>query len=197
MFMKQALLYVLVAGSISCFSQGLNWQWARSSKGFGSFSDAEGISSATDKSGNVYITGWFEGNISFGSDTFYGSTESLSSTFYLAKYNSQGVYQWGKGYRCTDAGDNSGYAVAADANGNVYLTGIFLGHQINFGSYNLSNAGGADIFLVKYDSSGNETWAQSLGGHGFDDASAIALDSDGNIYLAGYFANDTFAFNTT
>src|SRR6185503_17246064 len=43
-----------------------------------------------------------------------------------------------------------------------------------------------DIFIVKYDSSGNLLWAKRAGGYGADQANSICTDANGNVYLTGY-----------
>jgi hypothetical protein len=49
-----------------------------------------------------------------------------------------------------------GYSVATDSSGNIFVTGA------TYGSFGGSNLGSADIFLTKYDGSGNEIWKNSL-----------------------------------
>ena len=84
-------------------------------------------------------------------------------------------------------------AVNVDSAGNVYLLGGFRG-TATFGSgrgaRTLTSSGGEDfldIFLLKLNSSGNVTFARSIGGRFTDVAQAMALDNSGNIYLTGYF----------
>jgi hypothetical protein len=67
----------------------------------------------------------------------------------------------------------------------VYSCGVFSSASVQIGSQTLTNAGGNDIFLAKYDTAGNLTWAKSYGGSGADNAVAIATDSLNNIYLIG------------
>src|SRR5690242_16056447 len=58
--------------------------------------------------------------------------------------------------------------VAADAQGNVYVTGFFDGGSITFGSTTVNSAGNRDIFLVKYSPCGKVVWARSCGGPNYD-----------------------------
>jgi hypothetical protein len=89
-------------------------------------------------------------------------------------------------------------ATCTDANGNVYITGTFQGSTITFGSDTLQNsaAGTLDIFIAKYDASGNVLWARSEGGIGDDYAYGIAVDLNGNVYITGYFRSRTIVFGT-
>src|SRR4051812_41615101 len=78
------------------------------------------------------------------------------------------TWLWANGAGGTD--DDDSYGVCTDAAGNVFETGRYTSDSITFGSYNLFNAsaGSMDIFVVKYDASGNVLWATSAGGTGDD-----------------------------
>ena len=84
------------------------------------------------------------------------------------------------------AGDDRGYAITTDADGNVFATGTFDG-TATFGSTTLTSAGSRDIFVVKYDTTGTVLWARQGGGNGFDPGLGIATDADGNVYATGSF----------
>ncbi|MEM7656702.1 MAG: hypothetical protein AAF399_11275, partial [Bacteroidota bacterium] len=75
--------------------------------------------------------------------------------------------------------------------GELYLTGYFQGTvnlDPNGNTGMLTSAGSGDIFLAKYDAAGDLLWAHSLGGSDFDQGADISLDLNGNVYLAGRFA---------
>jgi hypothetical protein len=78
-------------------------------------------------------------------------------------------------------------SIALDASGNIFLGGSFTGTG-NFGGANLINVGQADAFLAKYNSQGNPQWALSFGGTSGDVINKIAVDSQGNVIVTGYFA---------
>src|ERR1035437_675882 len=87
---------------------------------------AQGTGVATDSSGNVYVTGFFQGTVVFdgvgGSDT---QTEANPSSF-LTKYNANGTYAYTKTFDTSASGAYAyGGGVATDSSGNVYLTGYF------------------------------------------------------------------------
>jgi hypothetical protein len=78
--------------------------------------------------------------------------------------------------------------VITDENGNIIVKGLFESSSITFGATTLFNAGGNDIFIVKYDPNGNILWAKSIGGNeneGFEytDKSSICSDASGNIFV--------------
>jgi len=166
-----------------------NVLWAKSA---GGINTDEGLGVAADRLGNVYITGYFVSpTITFGS---YTLTNAGFADIFLAKYDSFGNVQWAK-----SAGSNRddvGYSIATDALANVYITGYFYSPTISFGSYTLTNAGIADIFLVKYDSSGNLLWAKSASGASNDQGTYVATDSSGNAYITGWYDSPIISFGS-
>ena len=82
----------------------------------------------------------------------------------------------------------AGRGIAADAAGNVYVTGptLSLDFPVSNGFQMTYGGGSADAFVMKVNASGSSVaWSSYLGGNGNDDAYAVALDSSGNIYLLG------------
>ncbi|HWY39105.1 MAG TPA: T9SS type A sorting domain-containing protein, partial [Bacteroidia bacterium] len=67
---------------------------------------------------------------------------------------------------------------------------------VPFGSTTLTNAGSNDIYVAKYDASGNALWAKSVGGSLDDRGNAISLDAYANAYVTGYFASSSVAFGS-
>ncbi|MBK7856556.1 MAG: SBBP repeat-containing protein [Bacteroidetes bacterium] len=80
--------------------------------------------------------------------------------------------------------------VVIDAAGNVYVVGEFY-NTVDFdpgvGVVNLTSAGNADVFIIKYTSAGNLVWARKMGGAEGDGGYAIALDGSNNVYIQGTF----------
>jgi len=70
-------------------------------------------------------------------------------------------------------------AVALDDLGNAYVTGYS----------NPSYPANADLLTVKYDPAGNEVWVKSYDTGTWDYGRDVALDSLGNIYVAGNSGN--------
>ena len=77
--------------------------------------------------------------------------------------------------------------VAIDSSDNIYITGTSEGTNI-FGK-NVTSGTTRDIFVAKLNSSGVVKWVYTAGGTGADRGRKIALDSSGNIYVAGYYEN--------
>jgi uncharacterized protein (TIGR03437 family) len=95
-------------------------------------------------------------------------------------------------------------AMAGDAAGNLYLTGQTSASVLptTVGAVQPAYAGGTcvslgigpggpsdfpcpDAFVIKLDSMGQIAYATYLGGNGFDNSNAIAVDSAGNAYVGG------------
>ncbi len=79
--------------------------------------------------------------------------------------------------------------IKTDAAGNIYTCGWFE-KTINIGSNSLTSAGAYDMFIAKYNSSGNCLWAIQAGGSAEDVAKSISVDTAGYIYVTGYFEDN-------
>jgi len=86
-------------------------------------------------------------------------------------------------------GDELVYGMAVDADNNVYLTGLTfsLDYPSTTGAYQVASGGGyADIFVTKLNADGTDlTYSTFLGGSDWDEAYALELDLNNNVYLAG------------
>ena len=126
----------------------------------------------TDSSSNSYVVGASNGNLD-------GNTNLGGQDAFLMKINSLGTRQWTT--LLGTSSDDFAYSVATDDSGNIYVVGITNGNL----NGNV-NAGGSDIFLTKYDSSGNLLWTRLIGTAGDDSSSGIVIDKSQNIYISGY-----------
>lgn len=85
--------------------------------------------------------------------------------------------------------EDRGFGVAADQNGNVYVTGFFRS-TATFGNNTFISAGVQDIFLAKYNAAGTLLWAKQFGGQSNDYGHEVAVDAAGNCYLAGSYRGE-------
>ena len=174
-----------------------NILWAKSVGGTGT-DVGNGIS--TDISGNVFITGQFDSpTIMFGSIAL--TNGGVTSTIYIAKYDATGNVLWAKSSTGTVSNPTNGYSVSTDISGNAFITGYFKSPSITFGTTTLTNvdiAGSTyDIFLAKYDASGNVLWAKSAGGTSFEESYSVSSDINGNVFVTGDFYSSTIVFGST
>jgi len=146
-----------------------------------------------DASGNSYVTGFFKSTaLVFDQDTL---ATAGGFDMFVVKYNANGNVAWAKS--AGNSANDFGYGIAVDGSGNSYVTGGFLSPTITFGLTTLISAGGADAYVVKYDSSGNVVWAKNNGGAGGDFGGAITVDAVGNSYVTGEFRSSTITFGST
>jgi uncharacterized delta-60 repeat protein len=87
---------------------------------------------------------------------------------------------WTSRYDGTGAGADTAKAVAVDASGNVYVTGVSVGTGVNPGT--------TDFATLKYNSAGVQQWASRFDGLGKhnDGGEAVVVDGSGNVYVAGW-----------
>lgn len=115
--------------------------------------------------------------------------ESLEARELLTQYT-----DFAREFRTVAAGASrsAGNFVATDELGNTYVTGDFAGSGVDFdptAAQNfLTSAGGTDVFVSKFDSSGNLVWNVAIGGTGDDAGLGIAVNSAGSVYVAGFYS---------
>jgi hypothetical protein len=168
-----------------------NVLWAKSAGGSG---QDYVCSAVADGGGNFLVAGYFmSGSITFGTTTL---TSAGSADMFLVKYDTNGNVTWAK--RAGGSSDEIGYSVAVDVNNNICVAGVFSSTTVSFGTTTLTNASSLyDMFVAKYDASGNVSWAKCAGGAEDDAAGAVTTDASGNVYVAGKFASASILFGTT
>ena len=169
---------------LSKFDNAGNYLWAQH---FGGSSDDKGKAIAVDTNGDCYITGYFSSNGNFGSVNLTSS--SSSNDVFIAKTNSSGVIQWAKKGGGTK--EDRGRGIVLDGQGNVYITGTFT-TSATFNGNTITSTGTNSLFVAKYDVSGNFKWVRGAGACcDTTRGNAITVDQSGNVYIAGYFKDQT------
>jgi uncharacterized delta-60 repeat protein len=140
--------------------------WVKRYNGPGNSFDVA-TSIAVDGTGNVYVTGYSNGN-----------RDSLSSTgldYSTIKYNSSGDSVWVKRYNGTGNFEDIATSIEVDGLGNVYITG-YTGSEPT-----------RDFVTIKYNSSGDSVWVKRYNGPGnsTDQSFSISVDGSGNVYVTG------------
>ena len=173
-------------GVLSLYGQTPGWLWARS--GTGSLSDeVHAVTVMPTLPPRIAIGGaFFSPTLNLGSVTLSCPGSGLfTSCAFVAVYDAQGMLLWASSAGSADP--NRITNLAADTAGNLIAVGSFSASSLAFGSLVLSNAGFSDAFVVKYDPSGTPLWAIAIGGPSWEEATGVATDSFGNIYVTGHF----------
>ncbi|MCF0069547.1 SBBP repeat-containing protein [Dyadobacter sp. CY261] len=92
------------------------------------------------------------------------------------------------------AGNAIGWDVALDSDSNIYVTGSFYGTTA-FGETPQTSTGNIDVFIAKYNAEGVFQWIRSIGNTGYDEGRGIAVDSSGDVYVAGDYYGTVSAGN--
>jgi hypothetical protein len=161
-------------GSQDCFLQKYSpsgtVEWSRQ---FGTSTYDEINQLATASAGSVYFAGETGGSLAGPS---LGSGEAI-----VGKYSANGTLQWM--HQIGTPGAEAGTGVAVDHLGNVYLCGSTSGPlaaPLN---------GDSDAFVTKFDPSGSLLWTRQWGISLTEEGNDVAVDSIGNVYVAGWTSN--------
>ena len=105
---------------------------------------------------------------------------------YVAKMNStDGSFIWAN--KSTGTGNEEIQDAKTDSAGNVLVVGWFGSTSLTVGSSTLTNYGGNDVWLAKFNSSGQFQWVKQGGGSDVDAGFSIVIDASDNVYVSGYF----------
>lgn len=117
---------------------------------------------ALDNSNNIVVTG--------------SSVSTGAEDFITIKYSNAGAQQWVSIHDGAANGSDIVFDIAVDNSNNIVVTGEGDGIGTD-----------DDFITVKYNSSGNQLWVATFNGtaSGHDAASALSLDTLGNIYITG------------
>jgi RHS repeat-associated protein len=157
---------------------------------FGSNGRDDGRGVATDRLGNVYLTGFVSGPV----DLDPGSGVLLVSpagpvTAYVAKFSPTGTLLWVKSPQGT--GQSGSNAITVDTEGNIIVTGQYRG-TVDFdpgsGQTLMTDPGNGAAFVWKLDANGNMLWVRGTQGTPVRLAGeGVEVDGQGNIVWMGEF----------
>lgn len=129
----------------------------------------KGYDMKLDAAGNVYITGRSDNGI----------TPTVNYDFLTVKYDNAGVFQWAKSYSSAGNWEDKGEKICVSSVGDVYVVGRVMLSATN-----------EDIFVIKYDTNGNQQWTKSkVGSGGGQDKANAAVWWNNNLYVAGAVTN--------
>ena len=171
---------------ISKFDSAGNAIWGRAGSGPGN-QEPSGI--ASDLTGNCYTTGIFKG------DTMYLDTTTLVTygyyDFFTAVHDASGNQLLANHQGSVTFGAELSTAITTDTAGNFYTTGHFR-NPATFDTISVSCLGAVDIFITKFNASGNAEWVQISGTSSNTlTSSALHRDQNGNIFITGIYEQNT------
>lgn len=151
---------------------------------FSATGEVSGRGISSDANGNALITGIFKGTLALGTTSL--TATSASGDVFVAKLDANGNTIWAKTFGQT--GENYARGIDSDSEGNIYISGVY-DTQITLGSISLASNGQKDIFLAKFDTSGNAIWAKTIGSSGNDEGCELEVDTNGNIFFTGSYTS--------
>lgn len=167
---------------VAHFDSAGNALWAN--KATGDYDDYA-YDVAIDKSGNSVVTGYFSSSVI----TFDTSSFNLIGyeDAYIAKYSSTGALLWVKTFGGSDYDNSNGIAI--DNQNNIYITGEYYSPSLDFGNSTLSLGNAySSAFTAKFDSLGNNKWAQGSSANNlYTMGIRIDVDKQNNVYSIGNF----------
>jgi WD40 repeat protein len=128
---------------------------------------------ATDAEGYSYAVGTIAGDL--GANRLAGTSD-----LYLTKLDSEGKVVWQQ--TLGTAATATGTAVTVAANGDIVVAGTVTGN------FKGATADG-DMAVARFSANGDEQFASLVRNFGADSASAVAVGSDGTVYVAGKTAS--------
>lgn len=143
--------------------------WTRQ---FGSDGMDEVTGMAVDGQGNIYVAGWSIGALP-------GQASAGGADIFIRKYGPGGREQWTRQAGSPDY--DVAIGVAANGAGDSYVVGWTAGALPGQASF-----GRNDAFVARYGPSGEALWTRQFGSEGFEVAVGVAVDGQGNAYVAGW-----------
>jgi hypothetical protein len=169
----------------------------------------EALSVAVDGSGNVFVVGFtmmFIIGIPLvnpGGGAYYNNTSNGTRDAFIAKFAGSNLSLVWSTYFSGNA-DTYGASVAVDGSGDVFVVGKTTATSgfplVNPGRgayHDNTHNGSSDVFIAKF-SGGNLRllWSTYFGGGGHDEATSVAVDGSGNVFVVGWTQSSNFPLPT-
>ncbi|MEI8135280.1 MAG: hypothetical protein WCH46_09465 [bacterium] len=166
--------------------------WAKTAGG--KYAD-HAVTLSLDKSGNIYVGGFFKDTMWFGSNVTITTKRNQTFDMFIAKFNPSGDISWakeisGSPYYYTP---DDGLAIVAEPNGSLYVVGSFQ-QSAQFDTTIITNNASYGFFLAEYSATGKLVTLKSSSKDGsMITGRRITIDKKGNLYIAGtYTVNAIF-----
>lgn len=149
-------------------------------KQLGDISDQEMWGVATDSSNNIFIAGYNEGKFALGASP----ADMITETGFIGELSVLLDPQWGRNL----AAVHSIHLAIDKLDGSVIVAGEFGHMVVDDGkgmTLDLIAVGTTNAYVLKYDANGVLLWHKRLGTSSYTKATGVAVDSAGDIVLAG------------
>lgn len=160
---------------------------------------------AYDGANNFYVTGYYNGNIVLGTNTYESQNNETKS--FIAKFDLDGNVIWTKQINF------HGNSILKYKNGFLYLAGIHSGNTYTYDNLISPSANYTAVvdfmdktFVAKLDLSGNALWLKSSTYNGTasiqnshrigTQPKGLTIDNNGNVFVAGSFFSNSTTFGT-
>jgi Tfp pilus assembly protein PilZ len=165
MFRKGLLFSILTICTV--FLKAQTFEWANNTGGDG---QDIGRAIASDEEGNTYFTGRINDTVVFANDTFFGKSYA---EIIIGKHTKSGKEVWANKVNATAFAE--GLGIILDDSANIYITGEFSDTTIFNKTDTLIPKANIDLFLAKYDTSGNLKWVTQRGSNGTNAGNGLAF----------------------
>jgi len=164
--------------------------WAQK---FGYFERDQANDVLIDANGDLLVIGGFTRKVDFdNSDAVFELTSFSTDNqdIFLLKLSPDGDFIWVKQFGGT--GEDYAESITVGQSGAIYMTGYYKRGTADFDpgpdTFILPNPGVYDkIFVVKLTADGDFVWVKQTDGFHFTRGNTIDVDTDENVYIAGYF----------
>jgi hypothetical protein len=150
-----------------------------------------------DAAMNVYVSGFYQGNVDFDPGTGLATLPYVMGyDLYVLKLDPQGNFIWTRGV--SGNGNEEPNGMHVETGGRMHITGIFSGvpdFDPGSGVQSLTSNGSYDLFYLSLDASGNYQSAFNLGGTSLDFGTGIVRSQTGAIFIAGAYYSPSMDFD--
>jgi hypothetical protein len=148
-------------------------------KRFGSAAEERSYALAVDFSDNVLIAGFAAGDVDFGGPALIGPNGLV-----FAKLTGAGGHIWSRRFNADAADLLEAVQIAADPSGGVVFTTSFGGSIYIDSTTETTSADDRDLLVVKLDPMGLPSWSLALGDGSLQYGKGVAVDGEGNVFVA-------------
>jgi hypothetical protein len=150
---------------------------------------AVGHGVAVDPSGNVYVGGLAQAAMTTTSGVVQTALQGpmYANNSFVEKFTSGGTLVYRTFLAGGASASNSGEAIAVDAAGNAYLTGVSTApFPTTAGAVQTTSPGGNDAYVIKLNPTASAVvYSTLLGGSSTDHGYGITVDGAGHAYVTG------------